>query len=308
MRNNLSMILIPVLLLFASSSLMSAQNNAEWGLASYYSDDFQGKTTAYGVAYNKNELTAAHKLHPFGTMLKVTRLDNNKSVTVKVIDKGPYIKGRVVDISRAAAEKIGLVTVGVAEVKVEVVGRSKAKPATVNTGQPERTDIPTSFENTAPRKKEVASTESRSQADTNPKPKASSSSQKAATTKSSSKKASSSKKVTTKAKGTAKAQFVGKEFEKYGLYKVSIQKPEPGDWGVQIVSLTNYENVFTEVANLQERGFRDILISIEEGGLSPMYKVILGPFETEASAENYRKNLLKRYKIKGFVKELNKTE
>ena len=178
MRNNLITLLIPALLL-ASFSLMSAQNNEEWGLASYYSDDFEGKTTAYGVAYDKNQLTAAHKLHPFGTMLKVTRLDNNKSVTVKVIDKGPYIKGRVVDVSRAAAEKIGLVAVGVAEVKVEVVGRSKAKPATVqNTKQPERSDIPTSFENTAPRRKEVASTETRNEPTPKPKTTTSSSSSK----------------------------------------------------------------------------------------------------------------------------------
>ena len=61
-------------------------------LAGNYSDEFDGRKTAYGDTYNKEKLTTAHKKHPYGTILKVTRLDNNKSVTVKVIDKGPFIR------------------------------------------------------------------------------------------------------------------------------------------------------------------------------------------------------------------------
>ena len=106
-------------LLFVSAQVFGQQ---EFGTASFYSDDYQGRPTAYGVKYDMNELTTSHRTHPKGTLLRVTRLDNNKSVTVKVIDKGPWIKGRVVDLSRRAAIELDLINDGVAEVKVEVVG------------------------------------------------------------------------------------------------------------------------------------------------------------------------------------------
>ena len=98
-----------------------SMNAQEYGLASYYDDSFQGRKTAYGDTYDKNKFTAAHKKHPKGTKLKVTRLDSKKSVEVTVNDKGPYIKGRVVDLSRVAAERLGLIQDGIAEVK----GRSR---------------------------------------------------------------------------------------------------------------------------------------------------------------------------------------
>ena len=85
---------IPVFFLLTIS--LNAQ---EYGLASYYDDAFQGRKTAYGETYDKDKLTAAHKKHPKGTRLRITRLDNKQSVVVKVNDKGPYIKGRVVDLS-----------------------------------------------------------------------------------------------------------------------------------------------------------------------------------------------------------------
>ena len=96
-------------LLFATS--LTAQDE-EFGLASYYSDLFHGKPTASGELYDKTKFSCAHKTFPFGTMLKVTRLDNNKSVQVRVTDRGPFISGRVVEVSRAAADAIGLVHPG----------------------------------------------------------------------------------------------------------------------------------------------------------------------------------------------------
>ena len=111
--------------LFLLSSLISfAQvkvGSVERGLASFYSDKFHGSTTAYGEKYNKNVLTAAHKTWPKGTIIKVTRTDNNKSVIVRINDKGPYRKGYVIDLSRKAAETVDLIEDGTAAVKVEIV-------------------------------------------------------------------------------------------------------------------------------------------------------------------------------------------
>ena len=112
--------LLATLIFVSATSVAFSQ---EFGLASYYSDKFQGKPTASGTPYDKNKYTAAHKTLPFGTIIKVTRLDNKKSVTVKVNDRGPYIGGRIVDLSRVAAQKLNLITDGTAQVKVEVVDR-----------------------------------------------------------------------------------------------------------------------------------------------------------------------------------------
>jgi len=88
------------------------------GLASYYS---QGSMTASGEPFNAHELTAAHPTLPFGTRLRVTNVTTGQSVTVRVNDRGPFVRGRVVDVSYSAAESLGLVGRGVAKVKLHVV-------------------------------------------------------------------------------------------------------------------------------------------------------------------------------------------
>jgi len=90
-----------------------------YGMASYYSDDFHGKETASGETYNKWEFTCAHKHLPFGTRLVVTNLVSKKSVFVRVNDRGPFVKGRIIDLSYAAAIKIDMIAAGVIKVKVE---------------------------------------------------------------------------------------------------------------------------------------------------------------------------------------------
>lgn len=92
--------------------------DASHGLASYYSYD---PKTASGEKFDPNELTAAHRTLPFGTRLRVTNVATGRSVTVRVNDRGPFIPGRVVDVSRSAAESLGMTKQGVAKVKLDVV-------------------------------------------------------------------------------------------------------------------------------------------------------------------------------------------
>lgn len=101
---------------------------AEFGIAVFYADYMHGRRTALDEVYRMEEYTCAHKTHPKGTLLKVTRLDNNQSVVVRVNDRGPYDPDVVVDLSRAAALQIGLVRDGRARVKVEPIGSSAANP------------------------------------------------------------------------------------------------------------------------------------------------------------------------------------
>lgn len=92
---------------------------AEVGLASYYSRRHQGRRTASGERFDMHELTCAHRTAPFGTRLRVTDLETGRSVVVTVTDRGPFKRGRVVDVSLAAARRLGLVERGVARVRVE---------------------------------------------------------------------------------------------------------------------------------------------------------------------------------------------
>lgn len=91
------------------------------GYASYYADKFHGRRTASGEPYDKNEFTAAHKSLPFGTKVLVTNLENDLTVGVVITDRGPFVKGRVVDLSRAAAEQIDMIRRGVVRVRVDVL-------------------------------------------------------------------------------------------------------------------------------------------------------------------------------------------
>ena len=103
---------------FASNRKPAATEAASHGMASFYTE---GTKTASGEKFNTHELTAAHPTLPFGTRLRVTNVASGQSVTVRVNDRGPFVRGRVVDVSYAAAETLGMVGGGVAKVKLDVV-------------------------------------------------------------------------------------------------------------------------------------------------------------------------------------------
>lgn len=92
------------------------------GTASYYSDEFHGRKTANGEVYNMYALTAAHKTLPFGTRVRVTNLTNGKSVILRINDRMPGYKGRIIDVSFQAAKELDMLISGIAEVKIEVLG------------------------------------------------------------------------------------------------------------------------------------------------------------------------------------------
>ncbi|MVN78343.1 septal ring lytic transglycosylase RlpA family protein [Hymenobacter sp. HMF4947] len=97
------------------------------GDGSYYADKFAGRATASGVPYRPGKLTAAHNTLPFGTRIRVTNVRTGRSVKVVVNDRGPHAKGRIVDVSKRAAGKLGLLDAGVAPVKLKVIRAAPAK-------------------------------------------------------------------------------------------------------------------------------------------------------------------------------------
>ncbi len=108
-----------VLLLFLSITLFScAPKITQKGKASYYANSFNGRKTASGEKFRNSKLTAAHKTLPFGTKVKVTNLRNGQSVKVRINDRGPFVAGRIIDLSRKAARRIGMKNEGVGNVEI----------------------------------------------------------------------------------------------------------------------------------------------------------------------------------------------
>ncbi len=119
-----------VLLLIHASSVSIAQ--IQTGKASFYADKFEGQMTASGEKYRHSKLTGAHKTLPFGTVVRVTNLSNQKQVEVTINDRGPYVEGRIIDLSRSAAEQLGYVNQGLTDVSIEVLNAGDGKsPAPV---------------------------------------------------------------------------------------------------------------------------------------------------------------------------------
>ena len=202
-------------------------------------------------------MTCAHKTLPAQSIIKVTRLDNGKSVRVRVNDCGPHTRGRIVDLSRAAAEKIDLVWDGVATVKIDVI-----KLGTGNTACDTRPS------NAEP--KSYAEVGERINVKGVPEP----------------------------AAAVVENGMVAPVIN--GTFRAEALRSIDAGYAVQVASFTKFANTAAKAEELQKKGFKDILINTD----GENYRVLLGPFDTEASANNYLNSLIKKYKIKGFTVNL----
>ena len=117
----LSSALLSLLAGCASTDTIDPHGYDQTGVASYYGARHHGKRTASGEAFNQHSLTAAHRQLPFGTRVKVTNLNNDKSCVVRINDRGPHIRGRLIDLSHEAAERLGMIRSGTARVRVQAL-------------------------------------------------------------------------------------------------------------------------------------------------------------------------------------------
>jgi len=121
----------------------------EEGIASWYGPNFHGKLTADGEKYDMNQLTAAHRTLPFNTIVKVKNLDNGKTVNVRINDRGPYAKNRIIDLSKKAAKKLGMLGPGTAHVALILVDGNLKNSRTTNLKIPTYTIQIASFKDKA---------------------------------------------------------------------------------------------------------------------------------------------------------------
>ncbi|MEI6410523.1 MAG: septal ring lytic transglycosylase RlpA family protein [Bacteroidota bacterium] len=299
------------LLLAGALSLSSFVRNGfeEYGKAGYYADKLQGRKTASGEPYDKDALTCAHKTLPFGTKVRVTRLDNKASVVVKVNDRGPYHEGFVTDISRKAAEQIGLVKDGTTRVKLEVVEEEAKQVVQLVKEEAPQTVQPTTkavagstakagvvkvppvkapqnakllLPKTAPAPAAKASSDLRpaTYSTNDPKPAL----------------AQAQPVQTRAAKATPKTRASE-------LYKVGLQKTDKKGFGVQISTLYAAENVLPIVTKLEKQWPGKVMVSVEQddAGKPSTYRVAIGAYPDRKSAEAQQKIAVKKGYSKCFV-------
>jgi rare lipoprotein A len=277
------LLLLVSFLCFGAATKSMAQ---EFGEASIFADNFQGKKTASGELYDMNKLTAAHKSFPFGSKLKITRLDNKQSVVVRVNDRGPYLKGKVVELSRKAAREIGL-TEGEVKVKIELVEKANSnedirppKPAPIVEVPDAKSDLASKGDDKKKKKEAAAKKEA---------------------------KATPKEYTTTEpAKPTTVKEIPAepaKQFAPGELYKINLLKPERDGYGLQVAVMKDVDNAMRKVAELQKDFFKNVLMLSDKTG----YKIILGPFPDVATAESYKKSAKKK-KMQGFIINLKTME
>ncbi len=125
MNGRLPFLFLLLYLLTACAHVARGPEGAETGLASWYGPDFNGKLTASGEVYDMNALTAAHRTLPLGTIVDVENLENGRHVRLTINDRGPFVRGRIIDLSYRGARELGVVRKGTARVRVTPIGRDE---------------------------------------------------------------------------------------------------------------------------------------------------------------------------------------
>ncbi|MDX1911260.1 MAG: septal ring lytic transglycosylase RlpA family protein [Saprospiraceae bacterium] len=261
---------------FAFTLLLSfAVNKEEYGKAGYYADSLHGRKTASGEKYDKFDFTCAHKTLAFGTKIRVTRLDNKKSVVVRVNDRGPFVEGYVTDLSRAAAEEIGLIKIGVTRVKIEVV-------------------------------EAAASARVAAEADGNAKALTSRGNSKTSTLVT--KPAQYGNEMEPQPVGSKRLSGKGNtEKLPSELYSIDIQKSRKTGYGVQVSTLYDADNVLPILKKLQIDWPSKALVNLERDDVynKSTYRVIIGPFTDKKAAEAQQKIAAKKGYKGCFVVDLS---
>ena len=239
------------------------------GNAVYYADYMHGKRTAMGEVYRREEFTAAHKTLPGGTLVRVTRLDNGQSVVVRINDRGPFKKNRIIDLSRAAAMKIGLVRKGRARVRLENVGRSNTNP--VNGVLPGEAPPPNPYSNMGY-------------------------SSKGAT-------AQPPKAPSNYSYGSAPAP-TGYNYAnttvRGNMEPYPSLPPSASGYGIQLASYTNLNNARNQLRQLENQGIQNLYLW-QKGGY---YKIVIASFASKNAAAAYLDQLKRQHLQDGLVVKL----
>ena len=266
---------IIVLMLFFVTSVALAFT--ETGLASVYSTKFQGSRTASGEIFDNDILTAAHRSLPFGTLVRITRTDDGRSVVVRINDRGPFVEDHLIDLSHAAAGKLGVRTESeVVPVHIELIENNNDVHFISNTTiEPasNRTQVRTKSGKHTP--KTIVSPKN-VPTDYNI--------------------------IRTKSVANVHASKIGSVA---GLYKIESNKNVKGKFAIQVASIATPENVEKTVTEFRKQNCSNVFVQIgKDKSDKPLYKILLGTFNSQKSAEIFLKSNKCCRTMKAFVVSL----
>lgn len=276
---------------------LSAQsiNSEETGYASYIANYLDGRRTAYGEVYNKNKLTAAHRTYPSGTLVKVTRLDNDKFIVVRINDKGPSDQTRLIDVSYAAAEVLDLVYDGIAMVKTQVVdadGNPISAPVSTLAANPtptayNRVEVPISYDYKPQFKQPENTTEKSAPASSIPA-----------------------------SRGIPGTTSPANPYQTDLQPKTPLSSEQPVAYGstsdqriatapangffIQLGAFSRRENAESLRNTLAAKGFNNV--QIQSSG--QLFKTLVGPYSNAVDADQSKNKIIRELKMQGFVTEI----
>lgn len=252
LNSHMHLIIKSLLLLVLGLNLHLGFGQLQEGMASYYADQYHLQAnTASGELYDRTKLTAAHRSHPFGTILRVTNVDNGKSVEVRVNDRGPFVQGRVVDLSYAAAEKIDMIQKGVVRVAVEVL-------VVPGTDQPEIANPNVDF-NDLPLVDLLGRGEEEEAASGSGE--------------------------------TATAEQTEAEKYTPALFRMVAFKTEAQGYGVQVGAYFSYYRLLEAMDQIAQMGYQNTIVqsSLKDG--KPVFRILVGPYDHREDADKMRRRL-----------------
>jgi len=250
-------ILLSLVLVFFSFLSLQAQYKAN-GNASFYHNKFHNLRTSSGEKYNKNLFTAAHLTLPFGTILKVTSLANDKYIYVKVNDRGPHTRARIIDLSRAAAEAIDMIAAGVGKVRIEEVNEEQAKSFDINKGT-----ISGELASTLPNQPE--------------KPKNNPDQEKPE-----------------KGQESTQPKQESKPTEAVGFYTIKWEQAQPKGFGLQLSSFSTRESTERFITQLDSDNISPAYVQIIDLKEGRRYRIIYGAYDSRDAALDHAPKLEKK--------------
>ena len=299
-----------IFLFFCLSLLASIQfafaGPTEEGIATFYGDNFHGRKTSSQELYDKDQLTAAHRTLPYGTIVRVTVLATGASVEVRINDRGPFVKGRIISVSKKAAEILNILKETDPIVKIEVVQKNNTMaPAAAPLSQNQNNTTAAPIVNNTPSIANAPTTAPAPQAEKIAKveePKATNKNEVKTAPATASRSLGNNNKKATEPNLVKEA---GK-MNPGNLYKMQVLQLEEKGFGVQIAGYSDYEAVYNQLSTLQENHFKGGLVYVDELNGKNFYKVILGPFFTKEEANSYCQSLRQKHNMKdAFVVDLS---
>lgn len=262
-------LLLTIFIALTTTLLAQVEGFEQKGKASFYADKFEGRTTASGERYSHKKATCAHLTLPFGTLVKVTNLMNNKTAVVRVNDRGPFVADRIIDLSKSVAERLDFVDAGVTDVLIETIsneGEQQLGEATATiSNNPENTTNGELKPKGKPNKKEVVPTETK--------------------------------------KLAAETQTI----DESELFSIDVEKVESEGYSVQIASYKELVSVLRVAADVEKALGKKVRIQVTSLNGERIYRIMVGEFSSSKDARNFKEKAAKVYND-CFVVNLNKTE